>query len=335
MYLTVAILFVIFLSTVLIGAIYPVRSQTSIFELNRRKKLGEDSDIDIDREELAPYIISIKRVKLAALLMLFAILAFASFGSWGIGLSMIVALFYGRVSSLSFVRKLVKKLYTRNETFILKLTKKAEPYLVFISSVEPVDISSSQKIGSLHELMHMINETTSVLTQDEKKLILSGLEFDKKTVGEIMTPRKKIKTVSQKDFLGPLVLDELHKIGHSKLPVIDKDIDNIVGILNIKGHLSLDEKKSITVAKAMDQKVFYIHEGQKLIYALKAFVKTRHHLFIVINSNQETQGIVTLKDVIESLIGRQISDEIDEYTNINEASKYNQSNGNVSHPKDI
>ena len=61
----------------------------------------------------------------------------------------------------------------------------------------------------------------------------------------------------------------------------------------------------------MEKKVYYIREDQTLDHALAAFLKTRHHLFVVVNGYRETAGIITLEDVIEALLGRKIVDEFD------------------------
>ena len=61
----------------------------------------------------------------------------------------------------------------------------------------------------------------------------------------------------------------------------------------------------------MERKVYCINQNQKLEKALSAFIKTRHHLFIVVNDYRETAGVVTIEDVIEALLGRKIVDEDD------------------------
>jgi magnesium and cobalt transporter len=107
------------------------------------------------------------------------------------------------------------------------------------------------------------------------------------------------------------VLDELHKTGHSRFPVIDTDIDHIVGVLHIKDLLRVGAKDSETAEQAMEKRVFYINQEQTLDHALAAFIKTRHHLFVVVNGYRETAGVLTLEDVMEALLGREIVDEFD------------------------
>jgi CBS domain containing-hemolysin-like protein len=118
--------------------------------------------------------------------------------------------------------------------------------------------------------------------------------------------------------LGPLTLDDLHKTGNSKLPVIASDIDHIVGILHLEGLLALDIKRSTTAEKAMEPKVYYIHKDQTLQHALTEFLSTRHYLLIVIDESRQTVGLITLEDVIEALLGRKIVDEFDAHDNLRE-----------------
>jgi magnesium and cobalt transporter len=132
-----------------------------------------------------------------------------------------------------------------------------------------------------------------------------------------MTPRGVIDTIGKKELLGPLVLDDLHKTGHSRFPVTDGDIDHIVGVLHIQDLLVLDARqRSATAEKAMEPRVFYIREDQTLDHALTAFLRTRHHLFVVVNEFRETVGIVSLEDVIETLLGRKIVDEFDAHEDL-------------------
>ena len=61
-------------------------------------------------------------------------------------------------------------------------------------------------------------------------------------IDEIMTPRSMIESVPMNELLGPLVLDDLHKKGYSRFPVIDGDIDHVVGVLRIQDLLTIDRK---------------------------------------------------------------------------------------------
>lgn len=131
-----------------------------------------------------------------------------------------------------------------------------------------------------------------------------------------MTPRAVVDTVNKKDLLGPLTLDTLYKTGHSRLPVMDGDIDHIVGVLHIQDLLKVSVDNTPTAEQAMEQRVYYIREDHTLDRALAAFLRTHHHLFVVINAYRETVGVMTLEDVMEALLGHKIIDEFDAHDNL-------------------
>jgi CBS domain containing-hemolysin-like protein len=165
-------------------------------------------------------------------------------------------------------------------------------------------------------MQHLITHSQHILTNDEKSLFTHGLRFATRKVNEVMTARGQITSIGAKEMLGPLVLDDLHKTGHTRFPVIDKDVDHVIGLLHIQDLLSLDNKKSVTAEKAMEPRVFYIHQDQTLHHALMAFLRTHHHLFIVVNDDQETVGVISLEDTIEALIGHKIVDEFDAHSDV-------------------
>jgi CBS domain containing-hemolysin-like protein len=188
------------------------------------------------------------------------------------------------------------------------------------------------KIDSRYELQHLVAESGGVLSAEEKKLIVNSLSFTDRRVHEVMTPRDEIVTVSKSEFLGPLTLDELSKSGHEKLPVIAGDINHIVGILHLEGLLALDKKRSTTAETAMEPKVYYILKDQTLEHALMAFLSTRHYMLIVINDQREIVGLITLTDVVQALIGREIVDEFDSHDSIR-AVAMRKINHHISHKR--
>ena len=104
----------------------------------------------------------------------------------------------------------------------------------------------------------------------------------------------------------------------------------MIGVLHIKELLTLREKTTQTAGQAMEKKVYYINQDQTLDHALAAFLKTRHHLFIVVNGYRETAGIVTLEDVIEALLGREIVDEFDLHDDLRVVAARNAKHNNNS-----
>ena len=310
-----------------IASAVPRRSVLSKFELERRRDGGNNTAAEeLKREVLLDDVLSLKKVTEALFLVLVVAMGIAAFG-WLVGclLSLVIALIYNHVARLEVVNVLTNRLYAQYDERIIGLVERHPTFCRLIRSVT-VDTNPTE-ISSREELEYLVEESGSILTSDEKKMIVNGLHFNETRVEQIMTPRGVIDTIDKQELIGPLALDELHRTGHSRFPVIDGDIDHVIGVLHIRELLTLDHKDSETAAQAMEKKVFYINQAQTLQHALAAFIKTRHHLFVVVNGYRETAGILTLEDVMEALLGREIVDEFDVHDDLRlvaeRSSKYN------------
>ena len=296
---------------VVVASIVPRRSALSRFELHRRKDTGSVAATEeLDRELVLDDVMSLQKVLAALLLVVTVLCAVGAFG-WLFGslAAMLVALGYGRLAQIEGIRTFTDKLYRPYDDAVVKFVKK-RPILGKIIRNISFDVNDPT-LSSREELLHLVESSGHIITADEKKLIVNGLHFASKTLESIMTPRGVVATIAASEVLGPLVLDDLHKTGYSRFPVVDGDIDHVIGVLHARELLTLGTKASQTVREAMEKKVYYIREDQTLDHALAAFLKTRHHLFVVVNGYRETAGIITLEDVIEALLGRKIVDEFD------------------------
>ncbi len=149
------------------------------------------------------------------------------------------------------------------------------------------------------------------ISKDELLIARNALTFGDLTVRDIYTPKRIMKTVSASDSVGPVLLEELHKSGHSRFPVFEGKKDNFVGILHLRNIIK--KRASGLVKNNMEKNIFFIHEESLLSEALQAFLKTHHHMFLVVNDFEEVVGLVTMEDVLEKIIGKPILDEFDQY----------------------
>ncbi|MGE5327847.1 MAG: CBS domain-containing protein [Thiobacillus sp.] len=321
--LTISIL-VLIAYLLIVAALDFSGSRLSKFELKRRKDLGDKEAEDVlGREEALADLVSLRQFMINIVIVFIALLAVTNFGLLlGLIIVLVVIFIYPSASNLKSLKSLSSRLFEKQKQHIFKMLNKYSKVIKILRSGFISDTKDRQ-VSSRQELQHIVDESVGVLSGDEKKLIVNGLAFADKQVKEIMTPKSMIDSIKSGEFLGPLVLNDLHAKGHSRLPVIKNDIDHVVGILNIKNLLSLDEKRSVTAEKAMDAKVYYIRHDQNLQHALSAFIKTHQQIFIVVNEYRETVGLLTLEDVIEALLGRKIVDEFDGHDNLREVALRN------------
>jgi gliding motility-associated protein GldE len=116
------------------------------------------------------------------------------------------------------------------------------------------------------------------------------------------------------------ILNKIINNGHSRVPVYEENLDNVVGILYIKDLIPHLNKKTFNW-QTLIRKAFFIPENKKLDDLLKEFQEMKNHLAIVVDEYGGTSGIITLEDIIEEIVG-DISDEFDEqdllYTKIDD-----------------
>jgi CBS domain containing-hemolysin-like protein len=329
-FLTVVVV-ILFIVLVAVASIRPARSSLSLFELERRADAHDHSaEEELRRERLLTDIESLQRVLSALLLVIFVAMSVATFG-WLLGtvVALVVALEYGAIARLKFIATRANRLYEKYESHLLHFVEKFAVVFRFIRNTSPAE--SAAKLSSKEELNHLVAESGSVLSNDERTLIVNGLGYETRLVSEVMTPRSVIDSVSKTEHLGPLTLDDLHKKGHSRFPVTNGDIDHVVGMLHVHDLLTIDAKRrSTSVEKAMEPRVFYIKDDQTLQHALAAFLRTHHHLFVVVNEFHETVGLLSLEDVIEALLGRKIIDEFDAHEDLRVVAARNPRHNNKS-----
>lgn len=163
------------------------------------------------------------------------------------------------------------------------------------------------------ELMAIIDEIEGegVLEEQESDLVRSALQFDEITADEIITPRVRIVAVEVNDSAEE-VRAKFLKEQYSRMPVFEKNLDNIVGIINEKDFIkAYDQKGSELSVRELIQETIYVPSMQKISEVLRVMQKRKCHMSVVLDQHGGTLGIVTMEDLLEELVG-EIWDESDE-----------------------
>ena len=165
-------------------------------------------------------------------------------------------------------------------------------------------------------MMVTVGEEKGAIEQSEKDMINNIFEFDDRVVTEVMTHRMEM--IALKDTVQ---LDEAVKVaretGYSRIPVYHEDIDDIVGILYAKDLLLFVNdgcnSKDFNIKKLLHEP-FYIPETAKCTELFKDFQRKQLHMAIVIDEYGGTYGMVTMEDLLETIVGN-IQDEYDKEEN--------------------
>ena len=229
----------------------------------------------------------------------------------------IIVLIFGEVTPKSLAKEMPEKVATAVSPFLVLLMALMTPLTWlftqwkkllghFVHSGEADTITEG-------ELMTMVSEAENdgELTDRESELIRSAIEFDDVEVEEILTPRVDVVAVEDDIPLEELA-QTFAETGYSRLPVYHGTIDNIIGVVHEKDFYIARLKKATKIDDLVVP-TLYTTGSTQISQLLRTLREQHHHLAVVVDEYGGTEGIITLEDILEELVG-EIWDEHDEVT---------------------
>ena len=222
---------------------------------------------------------------------------------------------------LIFGEIIPKSIATRNNVLIARLVIIPLYWLsilfapiIYLLNFIPKLTSKVQRKSRVteEELMTFVEvvEEEGGIEEEEKELIHNIFEFDDTSASEIMTPRADMFVINVDDELN---VEAIIRSGFSRIPVIEEDIDHVIGILNIKD-LFMHQVTSAqqTDARSVMSEPYFVPENKKLDHLLQEFKRRKQHLAIVVDEHGGVSGLITLEDALEEIVG-EIVDETDRF----------------------
>ena len=205
-----------------------------------------------------------------------------------------------------FMRILVYILYPLTVTLNFIATTILKTFGVNYLNFKKEEVSEKRE----EELRGAIDLHGEDSSKDEKNMLKSILDLDDITVGSIMVPRKDIFSLPSNIQYNELIT-KLNNSPHSRIPIWEKNPENIIGIFHIRKLIEIkaDELKTFNI-RSLCQKPWFIPESTRLDNQLLEFKRRKEHFSIVVDEYGEFLGIVTLEDIIEEIVG-EIDDEHD------------------------
>jgi len=148
------------------------------------------------------------------------------------------------------------------------------------------------------------------IDRDESEMMQGVLYLDKTTAREVMVPRTEMVVIDREDTIEQIV-QRVRETGHSRLPVINGDIDKVVGFIHIKGLLEYWGRDDDFRIEDILRRSYTVPESTKLDDLLQEFQKRREQIALVIDEFGGTSGLVSIEDIIEEIVG-EIRDEYDQ-----------------------
>ncbi|MGL4781014.1 MAG: gliding motility-associated protein GldE [Bacteroidales bacterium] len=217
--------------------------------------------------------------------------------------------------------EIMPKIYATNHS--LSFSRRSAGVLIFLRTIfKPVSsimVRSTQFVNkliikkniniSMDELSHAL-ELTSHEIKDEKDILEGIINFGDKMVSEIMISRLDMAAIEINSKFRDIV-DQIIKLGYSRMPVYADTHDHIKGVLYIKDLLPYLDRGDTFKWQTLIRPAYFVPESKMIDSLLEEFQKRKIHMAIVVDEYGGTAGLVTMEDVLEEIVG-DISDEYDD-----------------------
>jgi Mg2+/Co2+ transporter CorB len=242
-----------------------------------------------------------------------------AFAAAGVGIFTVVLIIFGEVAPKTFGALYPERLALPAALIYQVLLKALYPVvwatnllangvlrLLGISREKASATSLSQE-----ELRTVVAEASTVIPHRHQRMLMSILDLERINVEDIMVPRNEISGIDASDDWDD-ILEQLRESRHTRIPVYEGSLDNLVGILHMKKVARLlargefDREQLVALARAREP--YYVPEGTSLNRQLLNFQRQRRRVAFVVDEYGDAQGLVTLEDLLEEIVGEFTSD---------------------------
>jgi Mg2+/Co2+ transporter CorB len=173
---------------------------------------------------------------------------------------------------------------------------------------------------SREELRTVVNEAGAMIPEGSRDMLLAILDLENAVVEDIMIPRNEVEGIDLQDPTDEIIA-AVKRASYTRLPLFDGGLDNVIGIFHTRNTIGLldggeDVRERL---RAIARKPYYVPEGTRLYQQLIAFQRAKRRVALVVDEYGDFQGLVTLADLLEEIVGEFTTDPADAYPEIHRA----------------
>jgi Mg2+/Co2+ transporter CorB len=166
------------------------------------------------------------------------------------------------------------------------------------------------------ELRTVVHEAGSRISGRYQQMLLSILDLEQVTVDDVMVPHNEIVGIDLTDEIGEIE-GIISRSEHTRLPVYEDDVDNVVGVLHLRRLANMAPRSfdKTSIRELLDEP-YFVPEGTPLSKQLIQFQRRRERVALVVDEYGDIQGIVTLEDILEEIVGEFTTDPADQIEDV-------------------
>ncbi len=248
-------------------------------------------------------------------------LAIRLFGNDGLGIAVgimtFLILIFGEITPKTYCNANSTKIALRYAPVLLAFSYTFYPVVKFFEIITKgvVKITGSSSTPppiTEEEIKGVIDQglEEKALEKDEMELVHGALKFDDTVIRSVMTPRTKMFTLNSKMLLFE-ALPQINQMGHSRIPIYGNTLDDIVGFIHVRDVLKeLEKDNEMTSLEKIAREPVFASQEKMVSGLLKEMKGRKTHMAIVVDEHGGVEGLVTLEDLLEEIVG-EIEDETD------------------------
>jgi CBS domain containing-hemolysin-like protein len=167
----------------------------------------------------------------------------------------------------------------------------------------------------------LLSEDEGVLDEQESDIIENILKLDDIKVHDILTPRSVVFALEGERTIEGIIAQEPDIFKYSRIPVYEGNIENVTGMILTKQLFKQALEDNSILLKTIQKDIYRINEQVPVSWALDLFIEKKEHMFLVLDKYDQVEGIVTLEDCVETILGVEIVDESDAHVDMRELAK--------------
>lgn len=173
--------------------------------------------------------------------------------------------------------------------------------LLGLARVKP---AADQTNLSMEELRSVVLEAGGFIPDKHQSVLLNIFDLEKSTVDDVMTPRHQIEAIDLTDSLEQ-ILHQVSTCYHTRLPVCEGSLDNIVGILHVRKvlHVTQSDEFTLEELRKVIREPYFVPSGTPLFSQIQHFQENQRRVGLVVDEYGELLGMVSMEDILEEIVG--------------------------------